>query len=80
MSQDCLEEEDSYYYEDEKEDGYFEVPIFGVQSMYRFVFLMCSIAAIPLQGYPYCICLFYVFVNVDVVQYIFTALYGSCEW
>ena len=71
---------DLYYYEDEDKDGYFKVDIFGFQSVYRFVFLICSIAAIPLQGYPYCICLFYVFLKVDVVQYILTALSRSCEY
>ncbi len=72
--------EDLYYYEDEDEEGYFKVDIFGFQPVYRFVFLICSIAAIPLRGYPYCICLFYVFLKVDVVQYILTALSRSREY
>ena len=68
------------YYYDEDEDGYhgyFKVDIFGFQSIYRFFFLICSIAAIPLRGYTYPFCLFYVFLKVDVVQYILTALHRS---
>lgn len=67
--------EDPYYYEDDDEnDGYFKIDLFGFQSLYRLIFLACSIAAIFLRGYTYCICLFYVFLKVDVVQYILTAL------
>ncbi len=66
--------EKSYY-----EDGYFEVDPLGFQSMYRLIFLLCSGSAIPLRGYPYCICLFYVFLNVDVVQHILEALRRSCK-
>ena len=73
--------EDLYYYEDDDDDdGYFTVDVFGFQSTYRFLFLICSIAAIPLRGYPYCICLFYVFLKVDVVQYILTALSRSRKY
>ena len=69
--------EDYYYDEDDDDDGYFKVDVFGFQSIYRFFFLICSIAAIPLRGYTYPICLFYVFLKVDVVQYILTALHRS---
>ena len=71
--------EDLYYYEDEDDDGYFKVDFFGFQSMYRLIFLFCSIIAIPFRGYPYCICLFYVFLKVDVVQHIIEALTRSRE-
>lgn len=53
--------------------------IVGFQSIYRVLFMICSLAAIPLRGYPYCFCLFYVFLNVDVVQYIVIALTRSRE-
>ncbi len=69
--------EEPYYYEDEDDDGYFKVDFFGFQSMYRMIFLFCSLIAISLRGYPYCICLFYVFLNVDVVQHILEALTRS---
>ena len=68
-----------YYYEDEDDEGYFKVDLFGFQSIYRLTFLFCSIIAISFRGYPYCICLFYVFLKVDVVQHIIKALTRSRE-
>lgn len=60
--------------DDDDCDGYFKIDFFGFQSLYCLIFLLSSIAAIPLRGYPYCICLFYVFLKVDVVQYMLEAL------
>ena len=57
--------------------SYFKVNLLGLRSLYIFLFLFSSVAGILFKGYFYTICLFYMFMNVDVVEFVAVALHRS---
>ena len=61
-------------------DQYFGVDPLSFQSIYRVFFVMFSIAALILSGYFYCLCLAYIFLNSDIVQYMSIALQRSGKY
>ena len=56
---------------------YFKIDVLSSSVIYRFLFLISSITATFLSGFLYCFCLFYIFLNVDVVEHLFLALQKS---
>ena len=62
------------YFKKHKESSCFDIEFFGVGTWYRIIFVLCSIISIGTYGYFYCLCLPYVFLNIDVMQDIVKAL------
>lgn len=58
---------------------YFQVNFISFSSLYRIVFLLCSIAALGTSGYFYCGCILYVFLRNNILQNVLTAVNRSGE-
>lgn len=58
----------------------FEVYFISFPPLYRLLFLFCSIVAMATNGYFYCGCILYIFLNDDVLQQVLTALRRSGEY
>ena len=68
------------YGNDDDDIKYFKVDVLSFPVIYRFLFLISSITATFLSGFPYCFCLFYIFLNVDVVEQILLAIRKSGQF
>ena len=62
---------------DEKEG--FEIYFFGLYTIYRLFFLVCSLLGLLLSGYFYFLCLPYIFIKIDVVHHVVRAIGGACK-
>ncbi|XP_019849736.1 PREDICTED: inositol 1,4,5-trisphosphate receptor type 1-like isoform X1 [Amphimedon queenslandica] len=51
-----------------------DVGIFGVKTLYMFVFLLSSILSLGLSGYFYCICLLFIIANNDILKRVLRAV------
>ena len=58
---------------------YFQVNFISFSSLYRIVFLLCSITALGTSGYFYCGCILYVFLRNNILQNVLTAVNRSGE-
>ena len=52
----------------QKESSCFDINFFDFGPWYRIIFVLCSIISIGTYGYFYCLCLPYIFLNIDVMQ------------
>ena len=55
----------------------FEFDFVSFNSLYRLIFLGCSIAALGTSGYFYCGCLLYIFMSNNVMLVVLAAVYHS---
>ena len=57
-----------------------DVGIFGVPTLYMFVFLFSSILSLGLSGYFYCVCLLFIIANNDILKRVLRAVTknGKC--
>ena len=53
---------------------YFDIFIFSFQPIYRMLFLLFSVLALAFNGYFYCGCVLYLFLNNTVLFYILRAV------
>ena len=66
-------------FDDDRRLEHFQVYFFNFRPLYRIVFLICSIVALGTEGYFYCGCILYVFLNSNVLQQVLTAIWRSGE-
>ncbi|XP_019860520.1 PREDICTED: inositol 1,4,5-trisphosphate receptor-like protein A [Amphimedon queenslandica] len=60
--------------EESKDSECFDIYLFSFSPMYRVLFLLFSLLSIGTFGYFYCLCLPYIFLNIDVMQDIVKAI------
>lgn len=61
----------------QKNSKYFRINFLSFSLLYRAVFLLFSIAALTISSYFYCGCILYVFLKINVLQNVLTALARS---
>ena len=60
-----------------KDLEYFGIYFFGFEPIYNILFVCFSILSLAFSGYWYCGCLIYVFLNIEVLEQVLTALRRS---
>ena len=58
----------------EPKKTYSTINIYGVRTVYTVIFLLASILSLAFYGYLYCLCLFYIIVNNDVLLRVLSAV------
>ena len=67
----------SGWFDEPEESLCFDVNFFGFNSLYRWIFLFSSFLGLIVSGYFYCICLLYIFINIDVIRHVVKAVSGK---